>query len=41
VLVQAGVVDFTTYLDGGRERDLAIDMWVEPRPSDDPAHRLY
>jgi len=31
VLEKAGVTDFSGYLNGGREEDLALDLWVEPR----------
>lgn len=31
VLETAGVTDLTGYLNGGREEDLALDFWVEPK----------
>lgn len=31
VLEAAGVTDFSVYLNGGREQDLALDYWVEPK----------
>lgn len=31
VLEEAGVTDFSVYLNGGDEADLALDFWVEPR----------
>ncbi|HPU12685.1 MAG TPA: NAD(P)-dependent oxidoreductase [Aeromicrobium sp.] len=30
VLAEAGVTDFSIYLNGGTEADLALDFWVEP-----------
>lgn len=31
VLEEAGVTDFSGYLNGGEEADLALDFWVEPK----------
>ncbi len=31
VLAEAGVTDFTVYLNGGTEAELALDFWVEPK----------
>ena len=31
VLEDAGVTDFSIYLNGGTEEDLALDFWVEPK----------
>ncbi|WP_375001543.1 SDR family oxidoreductase [Aeromicrobium sp. CTD01-1L150] len=36
VLADAGVTDFSGYLNGGREEDLALDFWVEPKGPHDP-----
>jgi citronellol/citronellal dehydrogenase len=41
VLEAAGVTDFSVYLNGGREEDLALDFWVEPKGPHDPAKRLH
>lgn len=37
VLEEAGVTDFSVYLNGGREEDLALDFWVEPKGPHDPS----
>ncbi|PXY24678.1 SDR family oxidoreductase [Prauserella muralis] len=31
ILSEAGVTDFSRYLNGGSEADLVLDMWVEPK----------
>ena len=36
VLEEAGVTDFSIYLNGGEESDLALDFWVEPKGPHDP-----
>jgi citronellol/citronellal dehydrogenase len=36
VLEDAGVTDFSIYLNGGREEDLALDFWVEPKGPHNP-----
>lgn len=36
VLEDAGVTDFSRYLNGGREEDLALDFWVEPKGPHNP-----
>ncbi|MGJ9411854.1 SDR family oxidoreductase [Aeromicrobium sp. CF4.19] len=36
VLEAAGVTDFSVYLNGGAEEDLALDFWVEPKGPHDP-----
>ena len=40
VLEDAGVTDFSVYLNGGREEDLALDFWVEPKGPHNPDLRL-
>jgi citronellol/citronellal dehydrogenase len=40
VLENAGITDFSVYLNGGREEDLALDFWVEPKGPHDPSLRL-
>jgi citronellol/citronellal dehydrogenase len=40
VLEAAGVSDLSVYLNGGREEDLALDFWVEPKGPHDPARSL-
>lgn len=40
VLAEAGVEDFSVYLNGGREEDLALDFWVEPKGPHNPDLRL-
>lgn len=40
VLESTGVTDFSQYLNGGREEDLALDAWVEPKGPHDSAHSL-
>ena len=40
VLAEAGVDDFSVYLNGGREEDLALDFWVEPKGPHNPDLRL-
>ncbi len=40
VLEAAGVTDFSIYLNGGREEDLALDFWVEPKGPHNPDLRL-
>lgn len=42
VLEAEGVTDFTVYLNGGREEDLALDFWVEAKGAvgADPTRRL-
>ena len=41
VLEAAGVTDFSIYLNGGREEDLALDFWVEPKGPHDPNLSLH
>ncbi|MFT4299708.1 MAG: NAD(P)-dependent oxidoreductase [Aeromicrobium sp.] len=41
VLAEAGVTDFSVYLNGGKEEDLALDFWVEPKGPMNPALRLH
>ena len=40
VLEDAGVTDFSIYLNGGREEELALDFWSEPKGPHDPNLRL-
>lgn len=40
VLAEAGVTDFSVYLNGGKEEDLALDFWVEPKGIIDQQHAL-
>jgi len=40
VLEAAGVTDFSIYLNGGREEDLALDFWVEPKGPHNPELKL-
>ena len=40
VLEEAGVTDFSVYLNGGREEELALDFWSEPKGPHDPSLRL-
>ena len=40
VLEEAGVTDFSVYLNGGREDELALDFWSEPKGPYDPSLRL-
>lgn len=40
VLEDAGVTDFSVYLNGGSEEDLALDFWVEPKGPHNPDLRL-
>ncbi len=40
VLEEAGVTDFSVYLNGGQESDLALDFWVEPKGPHNPDLRL-
>ncbi|MGB9012480.1 MAG: NAD(P)-dependent oxidoreductase, partial [Aeromicrobium sp.] len=41
VLEDAGVTDFSIYLNGGREEDLALDFWVEGKGPHDPSLSLH
>ena len=41
VLEDAGVTDFSVYLNGGTEEQLALDFWVEPKGPHDPALTLH
>nr|MCW2728677.1 short chain dehydrogenase [Aeromicrobium sp.] len=41
VLEAAGVTDFSVYLNGGEEFDLALDFWVEPKGPHDPGLSLH
>ncbi|AWB93882.1 SDR family oxidoreductase [Aeromicrobium chenweiae] len=41
VLEDAGVTDFSVYLNGGEESDLALDFWVEPKGPHDPELSLH
>jgi citronellol/citronellal dehydrogenase len=41
VLEDAGVTDFSIYLNGGTEEDLALDFWVEPKGPHNPELRMH
>ncbi len=41
VLEEAGVTDFSIYLNGGQESDLALDFWVDPKGPHDPKLSLH
>ncbi|WP_332665359.1 SDR family oxidoreductase [Aeromicrobium sp.] len=41
VLEDAGVTDFSVYLNGGTEEDLALDFWVEPKGPHNPELRMH
>ncbi|EFQ84467.1 oxidoreductase, short chain dehydrogenase/reductase family protein [Aeromicrobium marinum DSM 15272] len=41
VLEAAGVTDFSVYLNGGTEEQLALDFWVEPKGPHDPSLTLH
>ena len=41
VLEAAGVTDFSIYLNGGTEDDLALDFWVEPKGPHNPDLKLH
>ncbi|MET0953409.1 MAG: NAD(P)-dependent oxidoreductase [Aeromicrobium sp.] len=41
VLEAAGVTDFSIYLNGGTEEELALDFWVEPKGPHDPSLSLH
>jgi citronellol/citronellal dehydrogenase len=41
VLEAAGVTDFSVYLNGGTEDELALDFWVEPKGPHDPSLSLH
>ncbi|GAA1723674.1 NAD(P)-dependent oxidoreductase [Aeromicrobium alkaliterrae] len=41
VLEEAGVTDFSVYLNGGEEKDLALDFWVEPKGPHNPDLSLH
>lgn len=41
VLEEAGVTDFSVYLNGGEESDLALDFWVEPKGPHNPELSLH
>lgn len=41
VLEAAGVTDFSVYLNGGEESDLALDFWVEPKGPHNPDLSLH
>lgn len=41
VLEEAGVTDFSVYLNGGKEEDLALDFWVEPKGPHNPELSLH
>lgn len=41
VLEDAGVTDFSVYLNGGAEEDLALDFWVEPKGPHNPDLTLH
>jgi citronellol/citronellal dehydrogenase len=41
VLEAAGVTDFSIYLNGGEESDLALDFWVEPKGPHNPELSLH
>jgi citronellol/citronellal dehydrogenase len=41
VLEEAGVTDFSIYLNGGTEEELALDFWVEPKGPHDAQLTLH
>lgn len=41
VLEDAGVTDFSIYLNGGTEEELALDFWVEPKGPHNPELTLH
>ena len=41
VLEDAGVTDFSIYLNGGTEEQLALDFWVEPKGPHDPSLKMH
>jgi citronellol/citronellal dehydrogenase len=41
VLEAAGVTDFSVYLNGGTEDELALDFWVEPKGPHNPDLKLH
>jgi citronellol/citronellal dehydrogenase len=41
VLEDAGVTDFSIYLNGGTEEELALDFWVEGKGPHDPDLRMH
>jgi len=41
VLEEAGVTDFSVYLNGGKEEELALDFWVEPKGPHNPELSLH
>lgn len=41
VLEAAGVTDFSVYLNGGAEEELALDFWVEAKGPHDPELRMH
>lgn len=41
VLEEAGVADFSVYLNGGKEEELALDFWVEPKGPHNPELSLH
>lgn len=41
VLEDAGVTDFSVYLNGGAEEELALDFWVEPKGPHDPSLSMH
>src|SRR5215207_1746472 len=41
VLEDAGVTDFSVYLNAGTEKDLALDFWVEPKGPYNPELTLH
>jgi len=41
VLEDAGVIDFSIYLNGGTEEDLALDFWVEPKGPHNPDLKMH
>lgn len=41
VLEDAGVTDFSVYLNGGTEEELALDFWVEPKGPHNPELTLH
>jgi citronellol/citronellal dehydrogenase len=40
VLEEAGVTDFSAYLNGAREEDLALDYWVDPKGAMSELYRI-
>lgn len=41
ILEDAGVTDFSIYLNGGTEEELALDFWVEPKGPHNPDLKMH